>query len=189
MEDALCFTNREDWRSWLSENHDKKELAWLIFFKKNSKQKGITLDQAVEEAISFGWIDGKLRRLDEDRFILRFSPRRARSVWSKINKQRAKQQIASGKMTPAGLAKIEEAKKSGSWDNAYTNAVYDDLPEDLKDALMKNTLAWNNFSSFANTYKNMYIGWVIQAKTQQTRQQRIEKVVEQSLKNKKQIFL
>jgi uncharacterized protein YdeI (YjbR/CyaY-like superfamily) len=81
MEDALCFTNREEWRSWLSKNHDKKELAWLIFFKKNSKQKGITLDQAVEEAISFGWIDGKLRKLDEDRFILRFSPRRDRSVW------------------------------------------------------------------------------------------------------------
>jgi uncharacterized protein YdeI (YjbR/CyaY-like superfamily) len=161
----------------------------LIFFKKNAKQKGITLDEAVEEAIRFGWIDGKLRRLDEDRFILRFSPRRANSVWSKLNKERAEKLIASGKMTSAGLAKVEEAKKSGSWDNAYSNATFSELPDDLKNALMKNNDAWNNFSSFAATYKNMYIGWVIQAKTQKTRQQRIKKVVEQSIHNKKQIFL
>ena len=80
-------------------------IAWLVFYKKSSKQKGITLDQAVEEAISFGWIDGKLKRLDEDRFILRFSPRKAHSVWSKINKERAEQLIASGKMTSCRFSK------------------------------------------------------------------------------------
>ena len=189
MQDSLSFTNRSEWLNWLSKNHDKLEFAWLIFFKKNAKQKGITLDEAVEEAIRFGWIDGKLRRLDEDRFILRFSPRRANSVWSKLNKERAEKMIASGKMTSAGLAKVEEAKKSGSWDNAYSNVTYSELPEDLKRALMKNNAAWNNFSSFAATYKNMYIAWIMQAKTEKTRQQRIDKVVEQSRQNKKQIFL
>jgi uncharacterized protein YdeI (YjbR/CyaY-like superfamily) len=189
MEEPLCFSNRENWGSWLSINYDKKEFAWLVFFKKSSKQKGLTLNEAVEEAIRFGWIDGKLKRLDEERFILRFSPRKVRSVWSKINKERAEQLIASGKMSPAGLVKIEEAKRTGLWDSAYTNALLDDLPDDLKEELLKNKSAWINFCGLANTYRNMYIGWVTQSKTKETRQKRIQKVVEQSTENKKQMFL
>ena len=119
--------------------------------------------------------------------MLRFSPRRPTSVWSKINRNRAEKLIAEGKMTAAGYAAIEEAKKSGAWDNAYTNLAPEDLPSDIQQALEASPPALQNFYGFATTYRNMYIYWVKQAKTVETRQKRIKKVVEQSLKNQKQI--
>ena len=142
----------------------------------------------MEEAICFGWIDGKLRKVDEDSFIVRFTPRKAKSVWSKINRERAEKLVASGRMTGTGLAKINEAKKSGFWDNAYTNRIRDEVPADLKEALIAKGKAWENFQGFANTYRNMYVGWVTSAKTDETRKNRIAKVVSQSLQNKKQVF-
>jgi len=97
--------------------------------------------------------------------------------------------MQSGKMTIAGLAKIEAARKSGCWDKAYTNKIKDELPSDLEEALMKEKGAWENFQRFANSYRNMYIGWVNDAKTNETRQKRIQRVVEQACKNRKLVFL
>jgi uncharacterized protein YdeI (YjbR/CyaY-like superfamily) len=185
MDDPHDFKSRKEWRSWLIQNHDKSDSAWLTFHKKSSGKKGITLEESVEEAICFGWIDGKLKKIDAEKFVLRFSPRKANSVWSKINKERAERLIKSGRMTSAGLAKIESARKSGWWDKAYTNKTVDELPADLEQALMKEKVAWENFQRFANSYRNMYIGWVNDAKTDATRQKRIQKVVEQARKNKK----
>ena len=189
MENMLSFTNREDWRFWLEENYEKENYVWLTLYKKKFRKKGMTLQDAVEEAICFGWIDGKLKRLDTERFILRFSPRKARSVWSKINKERAEMLLKSGKMTDAGLVKIQEAKKNGLWESAYTNKTKEEIPLDLKEALMKEKKAWDNFQRFANSYRNMYIGWVNSGKTAETRIKRIKKVVEQSLLNKKLAFI
>jgi len=189
MDNALDFKNREEWRTWLTQNQDKIDSVWLTFHKKRSVKKGMTLEESVEEAICFGWIDGKLKKIDAEKFILRFSPRKANSVWSKINKDRAKRLIKSGRMTCAGLAKIEAAKKTGCWDKAYTNKTKDEMPADLEQALMKEKGAWENFQRFANSYRNMYIGWVNDSKTDETRQKRIQKVVEQASKNKKQVFL
>jgi uncharacterized protein YdeI (YjbR/CyaY-like superfamily) len=110
-------------------------------------------------------------------------------VWSKINKERAERMIDSGRMTRAGMAKIREAKLSGQWDMAYTNMTREKMPSDLEKALIKEQAAWTNFQNFANTYRNMYIGWVNSAKTTETRQKRIRKVVEQSVRNKKYAFL
>ena len=121
----------------------------------------------------------------EERFILKYTPRKQKSVWSKINKEKAKKLIASDKMMQAGLEKIEEAKKQGLWDTAYTNLVKDRLPSDLKKALMENKTAWKNFQNFANSYRNMYIGWVKSAKTQSTKKKRINEVVKRSAYNKK----
>ena len=111
------------------------------------------------------------------------------SVWSKINKERAERLIKSGRITDAGLAKIEAAKKSGWWDKAYTNKIMDEIPADLEQALKKEKRAWENFQKFANSYRNMYVGWVNGAKTAETRQKRIRKVVEQATKNRKLLFL
>ena len=189
MEDCLVFNSRQKWRDWLSQNYDKSRSAWVVIYKKSSASKGITLDEAVEEAICFGWIDGKLKTRDQETFALRFTPRKAISVWSQINKKRAEKLILERKMTPAGLIAIEQAKKNGSWDSAYTNLTLDETPHDLKEALLKESQAWKNFNKFANSYRNMYVGWVSQAKTAQTRKKRIQTVVEQSLKNKKALFL
>src|SRR3989337_1836475 len=112
MEPVLYFEDREQWRSWLAKKNGKENGVWLKFHKKASGKKGIALQESVEEAICFGWIDGKLRKIDEDSFIVRFTPRKTKSVWSKINRERAEKLIASGRMTSPGLAKINEAKKS-----------------------------------------------------------------------------
>jgi uncharacterized protein YdeI (YjbR/CyaY-like superfamily) len=114
---------------------------------------------------------------------LRFSPRKAKSVWSKINKEKAELLIAQGKMTNAGLAKIKEAKKNGLWEAAYTNKKKDAIPDDLEVALSQNDSAWHNFHRFANSYRNMYIGWIISAKTEETRKKRIVEVVKRSALN------
>jgi uncharacterized protein YdeI (YjbR/CyaY-like superfamily) len=159
----------------------------LIFYKKSLGRIGLTLEEAVEEAISFGWIDVKLKKVNDERYILRFTPRKANSVWSKINKERAEKIIASGRMTNAGLVKIEEAKKSGNWNNAYSSLVKEEILSDLEEALMKDKKAWYNFERFANSYRNMYISWVNAARTNETRQERIKKVVENSLENRKLI--
>jgi uncharacterized protein YdeI (YjbR/CyaY-like superfamily) len=186
MDEKIDVANREDWRKWLAQNHDKKDSIWLIFQKKHPCKRGITLEEAVEEAICFGWIDGKLRKLDEARYMLRFSPRNPKSVWSKINRERAENLIKTGRMAPIGLVTIEQAKLSGSWSSAYTNRVRDAAPADLEEALMKNESAWANFQKFANSYRNMYIGWINAAKTSETRTRRIQKVVDQSRLNQKQ---
>ncbi len=187
MEAALIFCNRQEWRNWLSHNHEQIDSVWIVFYKKCSTKKGITLDEAVEEALCFGWIDSRQHNRNEESFILRFSPRKANSVWSKVNRERAERLIASGQMTPAGFVKIEEAKKSGQWKKAYTNLTLQTIPIDLAKALKSNHEAWNNFGMSAKTYRNMYIFWVNQAKTPQTRQKRIKTVVEQSQQNKKLI--
>jgi uncharacterized protein YdeI (YjbR/CyaY-like superfamily) len=182
---ALHFTDIRQWRKWLEDNHDKQTEVWLVHYKKKSDQISISLAEAVEEAICFGWIDSKLIRIDDEKFILKYTPRKANSVWSKINKDRAQRLIKAGKMTDAGLVKIKEARKRGLWKSAYTNKKKDEIPADLKEALLKNSDAWNNFRKFANSYRNMYIGWVNAARTEQTRGKRIEAVVRRSALNKK----
>ena len=185
VDKALFFKNRNEWRSWLETNHTISNGEWLIHHKKSSSKKNLNHFDAVEEAICFGWIDSKLKKIDEERFILRYSPRKTRSVWSKINKEKAEKMISLGKMMPAGLEKVKEAKKQGFWDMAYTNLVKERLPSDLKKALIMNKTAWYNFQHFANSYRNMYIGWVKNAKTEETRKKKIAEVVKRSLYNKK----
>jgi uncharacterized protein YdeI (YjbR/CyaY-like superfamily) len=184
-EDALLFNNRKQWRIWLQKNHRTRKEIWLLHYKRKSGKQGLNHIDAVEEALCFGWIDSKLKKIDEQRFILKYSPRKPKSVWSKINKEKAEAMMICGKMTRAGLKKIEEAKKHGLWDVAYTNKVKDRIPLDLKKALMKDSTAWANFRHFANSYRNMYCGWVKAAKTKETRAKRIAVVVKRSIEKKK----
>ncbi len=183
--DAVYIKDSADWRRWLDENHDSRPEAWLVIYKKHSGKTGITYDEALEEALCFGWIDGKMQGLDGEKFVLRFSPRKVNSVWSKINKEKAERLIKSGRMTEAGLAKIEEAKRNGRWEAAYTNQSQDKIPPDLESALMENDTARLNFQKFANSYRNMYIGWVAGARTEVTRRKRILEVVKRSALNRR----
>jgi uncharacterized protein YdeI (YjbR/CyaY-like superfamily) len=185
LRDALLFNNRNEWRTWLESNHKIMKEIWLLHYKKQAGKQRLNHIDAVEEALCFGWIDSKLKKIDEERFILKYSPRKSKSVWSKINKENAEAMIISGKMTQAGLDKIEEAKKHGLWDRAYTNKVKERIPSDLKQALLADSKAWDNFQHFANSYRNMYCGWVKAAKTKETRKKRIVEVVKRSRQNKK----
>ena len=181
----LYFPNSYEWRNWLLQNHDKEKEVWLIFYKKNSGKTGISYDDTLEEALCFGWIDGKMRSVDEEKFIIRYSQRKTRSVWSERNKEKAELMILQGRMTDAGLAKIEEAKKNGLWDRAYTSRREAEIPPDLEAALQKDKQAWTNFHNFANSYRNNYIHWINSAKRTETREKRISAVLEQSRLNKK----
>jgi uncharacterized protein YdeI (YjbR/CyaY-like superfamily) len=184
-ENALLFTDGAEWRRWLDKHHDTENYVWLVHYKKGSSKSSISYREALEEAICFGWIDGLMKSIDDEKYILRYSPRKKKSVWSRLNKDRAEELIRLGKMTDAGLLKIEEAKRNGLWDTAYTNREKEELPEDLKDALIQDSAAWNNFKNFANSYRNAYIGWVNGAKTGVTRKRRIAEVVKRSSLNRK----
>ncbi|MFC2025340.1 YdeI family protein [Chloroflexota bacterium] len=184
-DDALLFSSSLQWRKWLEQNHDSVKAVWLIHYKKNIGKRSVSYDDALEEALCFGWIDSIMKSIDDEKFILKYSPRKTKSIWSKRNKEKAEKLIKVGKMTNAGLIKIEEAKNNGFWDNAYTNKDRDEIPEDLNNALLQNKDAWEYFHNFANSYWNMYIGWVNSAKTEQTRKRRITEVVKRSRLNKK----
>jgi len=185
MAGELSFKSREDWRRWLEENHQGSSGATLLIYKKNASKRGLSYIEALEEAIAFGWIDSVLHRLDDEKHTIKFTPRKNSSVWSKLNKDRAERLIKEGRMTPAGYAAVEEAKKRGLWDAAYTNKKKERMIPELKKELMKDKTAWKNFNEFANSYRNMYIGWVRDAKTKETKERRIREVVERSIIKKK----
>jgi len=181
----IIFESRSKLRSWLKKNHDKVDVAWFAMNKKNSKIKCITYAEALEEALCFGWIDGTVKRYNDDYYIQRFTPRKSKSKWSEVNKEKIKKLIDEGKMTDAGYAKIEEAKKNGQWDK--NNEIRNDqvLPDDLIKALQHSKLAWKNFSAFAPGYQRLYIAWVNAVKKEDARNRRIVRVVERSEKNEK----
>lgn len=181
----MVFKSTKSWRHWLENNHCRIDSVWLALKKKKSKIKCITYEDALEEALCFGWIDGIVKSYNEDCFIQRFTPRRTRSIWSLINKNKVKLLIKEGRMTKAGLAKIKEAKKNGLWNKAYGGNVNQELPDDLMNALKNEPLAWKNFSSFSPSCQRQYIAWVSFVKREDARVRRINKVVERSLNNVK----
>jgi uncharacterized protein YdeI (YjbR/CyaY-like superfamily) len=182
--EPIHFNNENEWHEWLLHNHNKEKEIWLVIQKKKSTIKGIKYNEAVEEAVCFGWIDGRMKRLDDEQFIQRFSPRRKKSDWSLSNKKRAQRMIDKGRMTKAGYAAIEEAKKNGRWDQSYP-LKETRTPEDLIDELKKTPQAYKNFNDFPRYAKYMYIRWIDDAKRNETRKRRIMKVVERSKKKLK----
>ena len=176
--DIIVFRSREEWHNWLLSNADTIREQWIAIFKKKFSHKGLTYDEAVEEAICFGWIDGMMRSVDEEKFMLRFSPRKKGSPWSLINKNRALKMIETGKIKETGLKMIEDAKNSGWWDKAYSMKGEQKVPRDMKEALQGNKGAWKKFNNLSNSDKSRYIFWVESAKRQETRERRIESVID-----------
>ncbi len=177
IDNPLYCAGQPEWHKWLEQNHAKEKAVWLLRYKKDSATPSVTYTEALEEALCFGWIDGKVKGIDKEKSAIRFSPRKPKSLWSKTNKDKAEKLIQEGRMTPAGLAKIEEARKSGNWDNAYASGQPQEIPADLTRALEKNKEAWNSFLGFSDSHKNAYIFWINDAKTPVTRQKRIADVV------------
>lgn len=181
---SLTFRDRKEWRQWLSENHKTSPGIWLIYHKKNSKQTGIQYDEAVEEALSFGWIDSKVNTLDEERYMQVFTPRKPGSTWSKLNKQRVRNLIKMGMMKTSGMEKVESAKKDGSWNflDDIDNLV---VPNDLMDALNDNPYAREFYEGYSDSIKKQVLYWIASAKRVETRERRIEKVVKKAENNEK----
>jgi uncharacterized protein YdeI (YjbR/CyaY-like superfamily) len=180
---SLEFGNRKEWRIWLEENHSRENEAWVVIQKKRSTRKGLRYEEAVDEATCFGWIDSKMQSIDAERFRQRFSPRRRNSIWSRINRVRAEKLIDEGMMREAGFEAIEEAKRNGMWDSAYTSKEEPVTPRDLLEVLKKDRVGYENWENFSNSVKLMYVRWVESAKREETRARRIIEVVRRAAEN------
>jgi uncharacterized protein YdeI (YjbR/CyaY-like superfamily) len=170
--------SREQWRAWLAENHAAEAEAWLVICKKHAGVPGVTYIEALEEALCFGWIDGLLKRLDDEQHLIRFSPRRRNSIWSEQNKKRVHGLMRAGRMTKAGLAKIREAKANGQWDKAAQREDITLVPAELTAALARNEQARLNFDKLASSYRKQFIYWIGVAKREETRNRRVAEAVE-----------
>lgn len=170
------FRSRAALRRWLEANGATADSMWLVAFKKRVAAHYIPYGDIVEELLCFGWIDARTRRLDEDRTMLLVAPRKSGSTWSASNKKRVKRLISEGLMTPAGQAKIDEAKADGSW--TYLDDVENlVIPKDLAAALNRNRTAAREFESFNASAKKVILFWIKSAKREATRAKRIEETV------------
>jgi len=177
--EPLYFKSRVSWRRWLQKNYaTHPQGIWLLFYKKATAVPSISLVDATEEALCFGWIDGQLRRIDNEKHKIKYVPRRKNSVWSLNNRMRAERLIKEGKMMPPGMVKIEEAKKNGNWDNAYSIGRPLAIPPEMVMALDSNDQAQNIFDNLSPSRKFQYIYWINDSKTGATKKRRIAKVIE-----------
>lgn len=178
------FKNSEEWRNWLHENHNLSKGIDLVFYKVGSDFQSMRWEEAVQVALCYGWIDSTVRKIDEDKRKQTFTPRKDKSVWSKVNKNYIEKLIAQNLMHESGLVKIEIAKQNGSWTSL--DHVEDlIIPPDLQKAFNKNPKAFENFTNFSFTYRKSYLYWLNHAKREETRNKRIEEIIEYCAANKK----
>jgi Uncharacterized protein conserved in bacteria len=177
--------DRKVWRKWLEKNHDKSTGIWLVYYTKDSGKPTVTYAEAVEEALCFGWIDSTANKLDDESHKQMFTPRKAKSVWSKLNKTRINKMIAEGQMTDAGMAKIDAAKKDGSWTSLDAVEALE-IPPDLKKAFAANKVAKKHFEEvYSTSLKKMILYRISMSKRQETRDKFIAEVIEAANEGKK----
>ena len=174
---VVSFPSREAWWAWLSEHHADPVGVWLRLERKREGSAPLTHPEALEAAIAHGWIDGTRRRLDERHYIQRFTPRRARSKWSRINREKAMELIERGEMTPAGLAEVERARADGRWDAAYAGQRTMEVPDDLRSELERDPAAAAFFAGLDSRNRYSILYRIDDAKRPETRARRIEKFV------------
>jgi uncharacterized protein YdeI (YjbR/CyaY-like superfamily) len=180
-----AFASAAGLSSWLSKNHDKASGLWLKLAKKGAAAKTLSYGEAIEVLLMWGWIDGQKRALDETFWLQKITPRRKNSIWSQLNRKKALELIAAGRMQAPGLVEVERAKADGRWSNAYASAKVATVPDDLASALSKNAKARAFFEGLdaANRYAVLFR--VMQAGKPQTRAARIERLVEMLAKRQK----
>lgn len=181
----LHLTERAAWRRWLMKNHASESEIWLVFHKKHTGAPSLAYEEAVEEALCFGWIDSIIKKLDGEKYMQKFTPRKKKSEWSEPNKKRARRMIRQGKMAEAGLAKIKEAKADGRWGKVKFRESPARIPLELRAALKENAKAREIFDTYSPSYKKLIIGWIMSARKHETRLRRIEEVVELAAQNKR----
>jgi len=186
----ISFQTQNKFRNWLLKKHNSSDGIWLRFYKKDSGVKSISYDQALEEALCFGWIDGQAKSYDEESYLQKFTPRRNGSIWSKRNTEKAEKFIKEGKMQPSGLAEVEKVRRfrriyeilrtkaDGRWEQAYESPANTQIPVDFLKELSKKPKALKFFETLNKT--NRYsIAWRLQtAKKPETRQKRMKSIIE-----------
>lgn len=182
---VLLFSNQQDWEDWLAPQADQAQGVWIQFAKKASGIASVTYDEALEVALCHGWIDGLKKSLDERFFLQRFTPRRARSMWSKRNVGIVERLSKQGRMRPRGLREVEAAKADGRWAAAYEAPKSDNPHPGLLAAIAKNKKARAAFHSLTERNRAMMHHHVHEAKKPETRTRRIEKLVAMLIEGKK----
>lgn len=185
MAKELYVADREEWRDWLEKNHNTERLVWLIFYKRQTGRRSIPYDDAVDEALCFGWIDSIIKKINEEKYVRKFTPRKAKSRWSQLNRKRAEAMMREGRMTEAGLTKIKEAQNTGEWFKTTPPRQTLKTPQFMVEALTRNKKAFNNFNNLAPSYKRQFIGWITSAQRVETQKKRLAEAIELLEKNEK----
>jgi uncharacterized protein YdeI (YjbR/CyaY-like superfamily) len=175
---VVFFPTPEDFEAWLEQNHASSDGVWIKFAKKASGIQSVVYADALEVALCFGWIDGQVRRLDEQHYLQRFTPRRPRSTWSKINRGKAERLIAEGRMRPAGRREVERARADGRWDEAYDSPAKATVPDDFQAALDAEPVAKAFFATLGRSERYSFLYRIAEAKRPETRARRIAEYVE-----------
>jgi len=179
------FKNRREWRSWLEKSHDKESGLWLVFYKVKSQKKSIRYEEAVEEALCYGWIDSIVKRIDDEKHMQKYTPRKDKSNWSANNKSRVEKLINEGSMTEFGLRKIKVAKKNGSWNRLDSVDIRIEIPPELEEAFRSNHSAKKKFEELSPSRKKQFLWWIKSAKLHETQEKRINETIRMLLENKK----
>jgi uncharacterized protein YdeI (YjbR/CyaY-like superfamily) len=174
---VIQFEDQQTWAAWLDENHATSAGLWLRLAKKASGIPSVSYDQALEVALCYGWIDGQKKSDDQTWWLQKFTPRGAKSIWSKVNRQKAQKLIESGRMKPAGLEAIERAKQDGRWDAAYDSPSSATVPDDFQAALDKNAQAKAFFATLNSANRYAILFRIQTAKKAETRAKRIEQFI------------
>jgi uncharacterized protein YdeI (YjbR/CyaY-like superfamily) len=182
---VLGFARREDWADWLAENHAASVGIWLQIAKKASKMQSMSYDEAVEVALCFGWIDSQAKSYDESSWLQKFTRRGAKSIWSKLNRERAEKLIESGQMKPAGLQAVEAAKNDGRWDRAYDSPSTAEVPPDFQAELDRNPQAKAFFAALESRNRYAILHRIQTAKKAETRSKRIQQFILMLERNEK----
>jgi uncharacterized protein YdeI (YjbR/CyaY-like superfamily) len=179
------FATQQDWEAWLAEHYADSTGIWLKIAKKATGTQSISYAEALEGALCYGWIDGQKAAFDEHYWLQKFTPRRPKSVWSQINRDKANALIAAGRMQPSGLHQVERARADGRWDAAYAGQSGASVPDDLQEALDDNPLARDFFLTLNSVNRYAIIFRVQTAKKAETRAAKIQKFVEMLAKGEK----
>ncbi|MFC2136331.1 YdeI family protein [Bacteroidota bacterium] len=179
----ILIKTREQWRDWLSANHDKEERVLLVRYKRHTGKPAPNQKESMDEAICFGWIDTTAKRIDDDKWATTYVRRNDNGRWSNNTLKYAKRLIKEGRMTPAGLKRYNEGLKKPTIDHGLPRNP--DIPSDLKVLFDKNKKARENFENFSPSTKRYYIYWIEKAKREETRNKRVKEVFENSLENRK----
>jgi uncharacterized protein YdeI (YjbR/CyaY-like superfamily) len=181
---ALFFSTSAEFRKWLRRNHATTKELWVGFYRKHTRKPSITWPESVDEALCVGWIDGIRKSIDAESYMIRFTPRRGRSIWSAVNIRRVAALINEKRMLPAGLAAFSERQENKSGIYAYEQRSAE-LPEQYATRMRENTAAWDFFRAQSPSYRKTIGWWIVSAKREETRAQRLDKLIAESARGRR----
>ena len=175
--EQIYIKTRQELRDWLTRNHLNNEGIWLVLYKKRAKKPSLEYDDIVEECLCFGWIDSLIKRVDEEKYLRKITPRKSGGNWSEVNKKRVQKLQRLGLISDHGYLVIDEAKKSGRWKKSRQSGAPIEIPDEFKTALSKNKKASSFFEQLAPSYKKRFIGWISDAKRKETVTKRVSESI------------